>query len=697
MDKYVAFRGPFRSRGEWFSAKRAPVRMGGSALGETSERPPPHGGSMDLGFGPIRFPVEPTWLLFAGGLGALLVLITSWALGRPRTERGVVKSAVTLPQPPKPEPVTFVGRANAVGLPAHLRLGVGLAGLQEPLQDVATEEAAGEPVTRCERLQQQESAHVGEPTLFVSRTPGLPSAVLVEALRSYVEQRAEASPCFWVHNFCMRPAGEGPSDHAWLRATVGAIRHTLLVLDESPANGTIPTLDSVRCCYELYHTARSGGRLSLAVPPEQQAAFEAVVRDDFGGMQMALSRVDVGGPSPPSDDAEQRLLAELRDEPGGLARVNRLVMGLLRSWLAAQGRELLDSLAPEERGLSPLIVPLGRLMHSTGDAVAARALLEEAHVTRREALGWRHADTRLAFDLLVGLLFEQGDLAASRQLQEEHLTACRELLGEKHPETLDAMCTLGTQLKELGNLNAALPLLEEALAGMRTTLGPKHTQTLEAVHRLGMLHFYARRLPRAKALLMEAIRGLGEARGPRHPDTLEAVANLGQLLFQEGHADGAFPLLKEALAGRRRAMGDLHPETIDSIGQLAALHRITGELEAAVELLQEGLARLKQIRAPRDQELRWAKDLVRVLDSAGDATASAAIRDQYGMLPPPPPPCRPQCGCHNCVRKRAAKNGNAHVATWVRVANALVMICGALLVLATPVVFPKAAASLGIW
>lgn len=671
--------------------------MGGSGLEETGKRPP-HGGNI-VWSGLIWFPADIMWLPLAGGLGVLLLLTTCWVFRRPRKRRGVDKAAVRPPQLPKPEPVTFVGRADAVGLPAHLRLGIGLARLQEPLQDVATEDPTEEPMTRCARLQQEGSAHVGEPNLFVSRTPQLPSAVLVEALRSHVEHRVDASrPCFWVHEFCMREsAGEEPSDHAWLRATVSAIRHTLLVLDESPGNGTIPTLDSVRCCYELYHTARSGGKLSLAMPPEQQAAFEVALRDDFCGMQMALSRVNVGGPSPPSDNAEQRLLAELRDEPGGLAHVNRLVMGLLRSWLAAQGRQLLDSISSEERGLSPLIVPLGRLMHSTGEAAAARALLEEAHVTRREALGWRHADTRLAFDLLVGLLFEQGDLAASRKLQEEHLTACRELLGEKHPETLDAMCTLGTQLKELGNLNAALPLLEEALAGMRTTLGPKHNQTLEAVHRLGMLHFYARRLPRAKALLMEAIRGLGEVRGPRHPDTLEAVANLGQLLFQEGHADGAFPLLKEALAGRRRALGDLHPETIDSIGQLAALHRITGELEAAVELLQEGLSRLKQIRAPREQELRWAKDLVSVLDSAGDATASTAIREQYSMLPPPPPPCRPQCGCHNCVRKRGG-NGNKGVARTVRIGTlCLPVICCALVVLATPVVLPKAAASLGMW
>ena len=62
------------------------------------------------------------------------------------------------------------------------------------------------------------------------------------------------------------------------------------------------------------------------------------------------------------------------------------------------------------------------------------------------------------------------------------------------------------------------------------------------------------------------------------------------------------------------------------------------------------------------QEQRWAKDLVRVLDSIGDAAASQAIREQYEMPPPPPPPCRPQCGCPNCVKKRSAKQAAACVA-----------------------------------
>ena len=60
-----------------------------------------------------------------------------------------------------------------------------------------------------------------------------------------------------------------------------------------------------------------------------------------------------------------------------------------------------------ERGLSPFAVPLARLLRSTGHVPAERALLEEAHGARRDALGWRHADTRLAFDNLVELLRAQ--------------------------------------------------------------------------------------------------------------------------------------------------------------------------------------------------------------------------------------------------------------------------------------------------
>ena len=347
----------------------------------------------------------------------------------------------------------------------------------------------------------------------------------------------------------------------------------------------------------------------------------------------------------PSVQARACVLGALAVEPGGLPRVSQLVVAALRSSLASEGSALLARRSARERGLSPLAVPLARLLQSTGRHAAARALLEEAHGARRDALGWRHADSRLAFDNLVELLRAAGDLPATRRLHQQLLAACRVQLGDAHPETLGAMVALGTLLQELGNLTAALPVLEEALASLRASpvAGPKDGLTLDVMHRLAMLHFYARRLPRAKALLMEATAGLSETCGARHPDTLETVANHGRLFHEEGHAAGALPLLTEALAGRRAALGNLHPETIDSMGQLGELHRAMGELHAARALMAEGLDCLGRLHAPREQTLRWARGLLDVLVLVGDAGAAAKLRDEYGLAPPPVPvesPCR---------------------------------------------------------
>ena len=82
---------------------------------------------------------------------------------------------------------------------------------------------------------------------------------------------------------------------------------------------------------------------------------------------------------------------------GGLLRINQRVVGALRASLAEQGCALLDTLDTQERGLSPLIVQLGRLLNSTGRAGVARALFEEAHASaaRHSAGGTRTRGWRL--------------------------------------------------------------------------------------------------------------------------------------------------------------------------------------------------------------------------------------------------------------------------------------------------------------
>ena len=606
-------------------------------------------------------------------------------------------------------------------LPEHLKLGITLDGLKQLLRQSTADAAADAPPrsthdgsTTCERLVREGSPHVGPATVFVScadRQMGL--GALLDVLEAFIERTpalSRATTRFWLHaHSSQQQELESPDDYAWLGATVRAVGRVLLLLEQLPppreGKGARPGALGLGA---VYYTQRCGGVLHMAASSRAtQEAFEEALLNDFGGVQMALSRVDVRGSSeflsvwrrsletsdepaspsaspaspaslgcgsPPSsparppaspsqrarrltasidlDPAEQGralVLSELAAEPGGLPRVNQLVVSELRNCLAGEGTALLATRSARERGLSPFAVPLARLLRSTGHVPAARALLEEAHGARRDALGWRHADTRLAFDNLVELLRAQGNLPATRRLHQQLLAACRIELGETHPTTLGAMTDLGTLLQELGNLTAALPVLEEALAGLRAVAGPKDPQTLDVMHRLAMLHFYSRRLPRAKALLMEATAGLSETFGARHPDTLDTVADHGHLFYFEGHAAAALPLLSEALAGRRVALGNLHPETIDSMGQLAELHKAIGNLRDARELLAEGLECLKQLGfaspASREQEVRWARNLLDVLVQMGDAEAAAALRGEYGFAPPPPSaapplPCR---------------------------------------------------------
>ena len=625
-------------------------------------------------------------------------------LAAPDTDADADAEAGKLPTvPPCPSLQASVDLEPKEPLPEHLKLGITLDGLKQLLRpvDADADVPVGVPVdgsTSCERLVREGSPDVGPATVFVScADQQIGAAALLDVLEAFIERTpalSRATTHFWLHaHSSQRQRTESPDDYAWLGATVRAVGRVLLVLEQLPppreGTGTRPGALGLGA---VYYTQRCGGVLHMAASSRaMQAAFEAALLNDFGGVQMALSRVDVRGSnefltvwrrsletseqeladaygecageegglpprSPPRrprfrrtsssieiDPTEQGralVLSELAAEPGGLPRVNQLVVSELRSCLAGEGTALLATRSARERGLSPFAVPLARLLRSTGHVPAARTLLEEAHGARREALGWRHADTSLAFDNLVELLRAQGNLPATRRLHQQLLAACRIELGDTHPATLGAMTAFGTLLQELGNLTAALPVLEEALTGLRAVAGPKDAQTLDVMHRLAMLHFYSRRLPRAKALLMEATAGLSETCGARHPDTLDTVANHGHVFYFEGHAAAALPLLTEALAGRRAALGNLHPETIDSMGQLGELHKAIGNLHAARELMVEGLECLKQLHASREQELRWARSLLDVLVLTSNEEAAAALRNEYAIAPPPPPPPR---------------------------------------------------------
>ena len=78
----------------------------------------------------------------------------------------------------------------------------------------ANEEAGG--TTYCERMQDEDSPHVGRATVYVSCARNLPMEKLIEVLEAYMEEHPEIdgaptpSTRFWLFDYCTRSTRSGP-------------------------------------------------------------------------------------------------------------------------------------------------------------------------------------------------------------------------------------------------------------------------------------------------------------------------------------------------------------------------------------------------------------------------------------------------------------------------------------------------------
>ena len=196
-------------------------------------------------------------------------------------------------------------------LPEHLKLGITLDGLKQLLRQSTADATADAPPrsthdgsTTCERLVREGSPHVGPATVFVScadRQMGL--GALLDVLEAFIERTpalSRATTRFWLHAHSSQRQGvESPDDYAWLGATVRAVGRVLLLLEQLPppreGKGARPGALGLGA---VYYTQRCGGVLHMAASSRAtQDAFEEALLNDFGGVQMALSRVDVRGSS----------------------------------------------------------------------------------------------------------------------------------------------------------------------------------------------------------------------------------------------------------------------------------------------------------------------------------------------------------------------------------------------------------------
>jgi len=118
-------------------------------------------------------------------------------------------------------------------------------------------------------------------------------------------------------------------------------------------------------------TVDCGAVLTVLLPPSEGASFERALVEDFHSIATSMAKVDVRRSEAFKVEDKQMILGAV--EAGvGFTKLNQVVGGELRKWLAAQAQAALARLPAEERGTSVLINNLGVLLQDMGQLEEAR-------------------------------------------------------------------------------------------------------------------------------------------------------------------------------------------------------------------------------------------------------------------------------------------------------------------------------------
>jgi eukaryotic-like serine/threonine-protein kinase len=251
----------------------------------------------------------------------------------------------------------------------------------------------------------------------------------------------------------------------------------------------------------------------------------------------------------------------------------------------ARGERRLAELPPDPLIRAPILLAMGEIYQSLGDAAASRALLEEALDLRREALGPDHPDTGAAMRALADRLRRDGRLREAEALALEALRISPDPFEEA--ATLSILGFIHTGMGEtdqaLSDFSGGLQLLRRNGFGSSPEVG-------HALVNVAAIHRRQRRLDQAEAFLREALDHRRRNLGSDHPLTAVAMARLAGLLSEHlGRRDEAAELFTGSLEIQTRVLGADHPSRVEGLGGLAQIREEVGDLEGAESLLRESL------------------------------------------------------------------------------------------------------------
>jgi tetratricopeptide (TPR) repeat protein len=338
---------------------------------------------------------------------------------------------------------------------------------------------------------------------------------------------------------------------------------------------------------------------------EQQRIVDRLGRTlGLDDSRTALTRVGLGSAVRATGDLPQALrlqaqaLSRLRTTLGDrhfdtLTATSELGITMLAAGHLVEAERLLrftyEKLSQRRRYESETAAAAANLalaLRAMGRLSEARALLNEAVVTLRDALGEEDPATLACEMALASLRGAAGEHSAAREAMQRVTDVRTRQLGDDDRQTLAARASLGAAYRSSGLLDEARRTLQEVYDTLAQSEGPNHPSTLGVAADLAAT-LGASSDPAMAAEGIELARNVVEVRsdlfGSSHPQTLHAMRVLSSAA--SGYDDDlALAIGGEVASVSAQTLGVEHIDTLRANEDLAATLERVGEKERAVDL-----------------------------------------------------------------------------------------------------------------
>ena len=206
------------------------------------------------------------------------------------------------------------------------------------------------------------------------------------------DSRQPTPTVFWFDIFSNNQHKAPNREFSWwqtvFRDNIGKLKRTLLVLEWDDPK----PLSRAWCLWEMVSTVDTGSEFHVLMSPRNHKTFADTLVKDFQSIVLKTCNVDLKS-AQAFNPSDRDNIFKAVEATAGFEEVNKVVIGIMKEWMAESGKEALLRLTEEERAVSVLQNNLAMLEQGQGNMNEAELLFREGLEAHRRIMGDTHRDT----------------------------------------------------------------------------------------------------------------------------------------------------------------------------------------------------------------------------------------------------------------------------------------------------------------